>query len=192
MYYRVKNYVSLNKTSLTYPAHSICLGQILTNAWSITVAVVITARNGVLVMSVPAPLVMKWILRIRIALVTKWQFLIIHFQFLGRFFSSSCCIFTLPADCSSSSSILAYPRKVLHESSKIFSEHSLHFARKQSRNRALYNRARGTAGSVMTISLPLNGCLHSKNQFDERKQDWLVQKLGCGDFKGLTRFLMPV
>ena len=71
MYYRVKNYVSLNKTSLTYPAHSICLGQILTNAWSITVAVVITARNGVLAMSVPAPLVMKWILRIRIALVTK-------------------------------------------------------------------------------------------------------------------------
>ena len=90
MYYRVKNYVSLNKTSLTYPAHSICLGQILTNAWSITVAVVITARNGVLVMSVPAPLVMKWILRIRIALVTKWQFLIIHFQFLGRaLFTSS-------------------------------------------------------------------------------------------------------
>ena len=71
MYYRVKNYVSLNKTSLTYPAHSICLGQILTNAWSITVAVVITARNGVLAMSVPAPLVMKWILQIRIALVTK-------------------------------------------------------------------------------------------------------------------------
>lgn len=68
MYYRVKNYVSLNKTSLTYPAHSICLGQILTNAWSITVAVVITARNGVQAMSVPAPLVMKWILRIRIAL----------------------------------------------------------------------------------------------------------------------------
>ena len=165
------------------------LEQILTNAWSITVAVVITARIGVLAMSVPAPLVMKWILRIRIALVTKWQFLIIHFFY---FISSSCCISTLPADCSSSSSILAYRRKVLHESSKIFSEHSLHFARKQSRTRALYSRARGIAGSVMTIGLPLNGCLHSKNQFDERKQDWLVQKLGCGDFKGLRRFLMPV
>ena len=36
--------------------------------------------------------------------------------------------------------------------------------------------ALGTAGSVMTSGLSLNGCSHSKNQFDERKQDWLVQK----------------
>ena len=140
MYYRVKNYVSLNKTSLTYPAHSICLGQILTNAWSITVAVVITARNGVQAMSVPAPLVMKWILRIRIALVTKWQFLIIHFQFLGRaLFTSSVLVAVFPPcqrTVSSASSILAYPRKVLHESSEFFVENSLHFARKQSRTRA--------------------------------------------------------
>ena len=40
-------------------------------------------------------------------------------------------------------------------------------------------RALGTAGSVMTIGLSMNRCLHSKkNQFDERKQDWLVQKIG--------------
>ena len=31
-------------------------------------------------------------------------------------------------------------------------------------------------GSVMIIGLSLKGCLHLKNQFDERKQDWLVQK----------------
>ena len=36
--------------------------------------------------------------------------------------------------------------------------------------------ALGTAGSVMTSGLSLNGCSHSKNQFEERKQDWLVQK----------------
>ena len=28
----------------------------------------------------------------------------------------------------------------------------------------------------MTSGLSLNGCSHSKNQFEERKQDWLVQK----------------
>ena len=31
----------------------------------------------------------------------------------------------------------------------------------------------------MTIGLSLNRCSHSKkNQFDEREQDWLVQKFG--------------
>ena len=42
------------------------------------------------------------------------------------------------------------------------------------------SRAVGTAGSVLIIGLS------RKNQFDARKQDWLVQKFGLGDFKGLT------
>ena len=42
----------------------------------------------------------------------------------------------------------------------------------------LKRRALGTAGSVMTSGLSVNGCSDSKNQFDERKQDWLVQKCG--------------
>ena len=36
----------------------------------------------------------------------------------------------------------------------------------------------GTGGSFMTIGLSINGCSLSKNQFDERKRDWLVQKFG--------------
>ena len=32
------------------------------------------------------------------------------------------------------------------------------------------------ASSVMTIYVWINGWSHSKNKFDERKQDWLVQK----------------
>ena len=32
-------------------------------------------------------------------------------------------------------------------------------------------RALGTAGSVMNIVLSINGCSHTKTQFDERKQD---------------------
>ena len=31
--------------------------------------------------------------------------------------------------------------------------------------------ALGTAGSVMNISFSINGCPHTKSQFDERKQD---------------------
>ena len=34
----------------------------------------------------------------------------------------------------------------------------------------------GTAGSVRSIRLSINGCSHSENQFDERKQDWPVQR----------------
>ena len=37
-------------------------------------------------------------------------------------------------------------------------------------------RVLGTVGSVRSIRLSINGCSHSQNQFDERKQDWLVQK----------------
>ena len=47
-------------------------------------------------------------------------------------------------------------------------------------------RVRGTAGSVMTVRLSVNGCSHTKSQFDEFKQDSQVQKLVCGEFKGLT------
>ena len=39
----------------------------------------------------------------------------------------------------------------------------------------------------MIIELSINGMLALKKLwFDARRQDWLVQKLGCGDFKGLT------
>ena len=39
----------------------------------------------------------------------------------------------------------------------------------------------------MIIELSINGMLALKKLWsDARRQDWLVQKLGCGDFKGLT------
>ena len=38
-------------------------------------------------------------------------------------------------------------------------------------------RALSTVGSV-TIGLSINRCSHSKNRFDQRKRDWLVQKFG--------------
>ena len=63
------------------------------------------------------------------------------------------------------------------ESSKIFAEHALQVARigfEPRRN----SRALGTAGSIMTIGVSINRCWHSKNWFDEIKQDWLVQKTG--------------
>ena len=41
---------------------------------------------------------------------------------------------------------------------------------------------------LMTVGLSRNGCSHSKNRFDEREQDWLAQKLSCGDLKGLMWF----
>ena len=40
------------------------------------------------------------------------------------------------------------------------------------------SRALGTASSVMTVGLSINGCSPWKDQFDERKQDWLVQTFG--------------
>ena len=39
-------------------------------------------------------------------------------------------------------------------------------------------RALGTGGSVMTFGLSINGCSPSKNQFDEKKHDWIAQKFG--------------
>ena len=39
-------------------------------------------------------------------------------------------------------------------------------------------RVRGTAGSVMTVRLSVNGCSHTKSQFDQFKQDSQVQKRG--------------
>ena len=50
------------------------------------------------------------------------------------------------------------------------------------------SRALGTAGSVMT-SLLKNRCSHLENQFDEAKQDWLVQMFGLlfsSSFKNTT------
>ena len=95
-------------------------------------------------------------------------------------------------------SILAYLRKTLHESSKIFVENVWHVARIY-----FYTQA-------YMIVIPMhysdhsytedhqfinNRCSYSKNQFDKRKQDWLVQNSGCSEFKGLTRcrqsFLSP-
>ena len=40
------------------------------------------------------------------------------------------------------------------------------------------SRALSTASSVMIVGLSVNRCSHSVNQFDERKQDLLVQKFG--------------
>ena len=40
------------------------------------------------------------------------------------------------------------------------------------------SRALSTASSVMIVGLSVNRYSHSVNQFDERKQDWLVQKFG--------------
>ena len=46
-------------------------------------------------------------------------------------------------------------------------------------NPRLNGRVLGTAGSVTTIGLiKKNGCTHAKNQFDERKKNWLVEKSG--------------
>ena len=39
-------------------------------------------------------------------------------------------------------------------------------------------RVRGIAGSVMTVRLSVNGCSHTKSQFDQFKQDSQVQKRG--------------
>ena len=50
------------------------------------------------------------------------------------------------------------------------------------------SRALGTVGSVMT-SLLKNRCSHLENQFDEAKQDWLVQMFGLlfsSSFKNTT------
>ena len=140
MYYRVKNYVSLNKTALTYRAHSICLGTDINKClvnnggcshyckkWGSSY--VCTCPAGYEVDSSDKNCIGNKMT------VFNNSFSIFGSRFV-YFFSSSCCIFTLPANCSSSSWILAYPRKVLHESSKIFAEHPLHFTRKQSRTRA--------------------------------------------------------
>ena len=40
------------------------------------------------------------------------------------------------------------------------------------------SRALGMAGSIMSIGLSINGCSHSRNQFDGRQQDLLVQGFG--------------
>ena len=38
-------------------------------------------------------------------------------------------------------------------------------------------RVLGTVGLIINIGLSINGYWHTENKFDERNQDWLVQKL---------------
>ena len=148
MYYRVKNYVSLNKTSLTHRAHSICLGTDINKCMVNNGGCSHYCKNwgSSYVCTCPAGYEVDSSDKNCIGnKMTVFNNSIFGSRFV-YFISSSCCISTLPADCSSSSSILAYRRKVLHESSKIFSEHSLHFARKQSRTRAYI---RGTQREIL-------------------------------------------
>ena len=81
-------------------------------------------------------------------------------------------------------SILAYSRKTLQESSKVFVEHVLLVVWIQLGTQALQPCA-WHSGSVMTIGLSYNGCSHLENQFDERKQDWPVHKFGLRRLKRL-------
>ena len=74
--------------------------------------------------------------------------------------------------------ILAYSRKTLHESSNIFVELVPHFARIQfwpwPKGQAV-----ALAGSVRIIGFNnKHGPTRKKSQFDKRKRDWLVQKIG--------------
>ena len=52
------------------------------------------------------------------------------------------------------------------------------------------SRALGTVCSVMTIGLSLNRCSQSKKKFDERKQDYLVQKFGLRRLQIQSPFLI--
>ena len=46
-------------------------------------------------------------------------------------------------------------------------------------------RTLGTAGSAMTVSLSIKGCTDSKNQFDEKRQDWLDKRFKLGRLQRL-------
>ena len=76
----------------------------------------------------------------------------------------------------------AHPRKTLHESTKILSVgQDAVCCCDTGLNPGLMiiirSRALDATGSVITIGLlSINWCSHSENQFDKRKQDWLVQK----------------
>ena len=70
-------------------------------------------------------------------------------------------------------SVLACSTKTLYESNKIFLGHAWHVAWRQFEPRPSI-RALSTAGSVMNIGFSINGCPHTKFQFDERQQDWQV------------------
>ena len=45
------------------------------------------------------------------------------------------------------------------------------------------SRALGKASSIMNIDLLINGCSHSKNQFDDIKKIFQYRNLGFSDFK---------
>ena len=53
------------------------------------------------------------------------------------------------------------------------------------------SRALGTVCSVMTIGLSLNRCSQSKKKFDERKQDYLVQKVRAAATSNSVPFSHP-
>ena len=103
MYYRVKNYVSLNKTTLTYHAHSICLATDINKC---------LVNNGgcshyckkwgsSYVCTCPAGYEVDFSDKNCIGnkmTVFNNSFSIFGSRFI-YFFSSSCRIFTLPADC---------------------------------------------------------------------------------------------
>ena len=75
-------------------------------------------------------------------------------------------------------------RKRLHESSKIFIEYALCCPEIVSNSSQIWQIS--PPSWFFTVErahwslsvLSLNGCSHWKNRFDERKQDWLVQKFG--------------
>ena len=103
MYYRVKNYVSLNKTTLTYHAHSICLATDINKClvnnggcshyckkWGSSY--VCTCPAGYEVDSSDKNCIGNKMT------VFNNSFSIFGSRFI-YFFSSSCRIFTLPADC---------------------------------------------------------------------------------------------
>ena len=108
--------------------------------------------------------------------------------FLLRVFLSPLVVFSiaklLKPSLAFACSIMAFSR---NESSRIFVEHALHFARIQFRTQAI---VLGTKGSVISISLTINECWRTwKTSLTREKQDWPSRSSGCGDFKGLTRFM---
>ena len=108
--------------------------------------------------------------------------------FLLRVFLSLLVVFSiaklLEPSLAFACSIMAFSR---NESSRIFVEHALHFARIQFRTQAI---VLGTKGSVISISLTINECWRTwKTSLTREKQDWPSRSSGCGDFKGLTRFV---
>ena len=105
-----------------------------------------------------------------------WNFLVSHHDIEYNFVLTPC----YQSPLCFTGSILAYSSKTLHQSSNKGSVSMCCLLLGYSLEPRLNSRALCTAeSSVMTISLLIsdwNGCSHSGYQFDERKQDWQVQK----------------